>query len=206
MSCRIISGIEELLKMQSIQNNKDMVEIMEECIDRRQASLVNLKRAQFKNFADGESVVDAVKAGVKDHPGDLERGASAIGLSRRAYSFIHKMLVLQEQHIPQSHKETLRQALALVDEDKNISRARQLAGDVVDALWQKRKTPTKTKMQNKRLDQTLIHIRESCECTRDMAIPRDLTPDAAREAVATLAASTILIGQLIRRLLGEGED
>jgi hypothetical protein len=70
----------------------------------------------------------------------------------------------------------------------------------------KRRHKAQEPKRQKRLDQTLIHIRESCESTRDMEMPTRLDDAEIRKAVATLSVSIELIGQLMKRLLGEGDD
>lgn len=164
---------------------------------------------RFKNF-DNRSVVEAVRATMVTHHRKKEEGARTIGLDYRAYSFIIKLINLHDDPLQQQHKALIAEALAMIDKQKCLSGARQLTKGLEELLNRNRgrvrDVVSKTKKQNRRLDQTLIHISESCENTRDMEIPRDLSPQAAQEAIATLAASTVLIGQLMRRLLGKGEE
>lgn len=157
--------------------------------------------AYFRNFRDSSAVEAVRQALAAGHP-SLAAGAHAIGLDHAAYSFIHKLLTLRGQHIPQRHIDLIDRALAQIDRQGRISsEVRDLTRETL-GLWRHKKDDNLPRRQ-RRLDQTLINIRESCESTRDMEIPRDLSPAAVQEAIKQLAASGELICRLTRRLLGE---
>lgn len=160
--------------------------------------------ARLKNF-DDRSVIEAVKTAMKEHPKDTESAAKSIGIDVKVYRLIMKLLTLQEGHIPHHHRETIDRALKLIEQTKRAAKARALTSGLIKELWQK-KDDGKSWKREKRFSQTLISISESCETTKDMEIPRDLSPAAAREATATLAGSMELIARLMRRLLGEEID
>jgi hypothetical protein len=128
--------------------------------------------------------------------------AKLAGIGYESFVFIRKLLILKDQHIPQQVKAIIAEALDSVEKTRKIKHAEKMAGALIKKYWIRGKDGKAPKRQQ-RLDQTLITIRESCETTVDMEIPRDLSPQAARDAVVTLVASQELISRLCRRLLGD---
>lgn len=178
-------------------------------IENERLQIINaIKR---NTFSTDDSIVAKVDATMKQRPWPTLRDASkAAGIGYSSYRFINRLLTLKTKNLPDQQKEKVERALASIDKTRSTSKAQSMMNEIIKEFWPKTPTPRKQKRvdkkNNKRLDQTLIHIRESCETTRDMEIPKDLSPRAAKEAAATLAESTVLIGRLIGRLLGEGEE
>lgn len=166
---------------------------------------------RFANFKDDDrSVVEAVRVAMISHPKNREDGARDVGIGQHTYSFIVKLIEIKSDRRHERHWPKIDAALSAIDKNRNALEARLITADFSDLFKRRvgksRGEIRKTAKQNKRLDQALISIRESCETTSDMEIPRYLSQREALKAVATLAASSVLIGRFIGRLLGKGED
>jgi hypothetical protein len=160
----------------------------------------------------GKNIIDEVMRGMSAHPKQPGVAAKMIGMDRDGFAFIRKLLILRDQHITQQDKSVIEHALDKIEQERGIKSVRRMVAPVLARLWHARSIvgvidlSTKAKKHQARLDSTLLAIRESCESTRDLKLPRNLTPDDARKALTELAVSSELIAHLIRRLLGDGEE
>jgi len=151
----------------------------------------------------GKTVVAVLEEALAAH-GNRDVAAKAIGIHKDNLRFVQKMLIIKNQRIPEEARAKIDEAIASLEKHRSMTKVRDLAGPILDQYWQKVKdAPAKIKKQRRRLDATIVAIRESCDSTREMEIPRALTPQEARRAVAELAISIELIGRLMRQLLGE---
>jgi hypothetical protein len=173
---------------------------------------------KFHRYHD-KSIVDDIKEAIVKFPYNQHSGARMIGIANNDYRFIRRMILLSElDAVPVEDRQTLARAIEMLDTHKTVRFSRELADKIVEEHWSKYKRPPprtyeikqiqkrKQKDNQKRLDQTLLHIGEGCESTRDMDIPKDLTAAEIKHAAFTLASSIELMGCLMRRLLEQGED
>jgi hypothetical protein len=153
------------------------------------------------------SVIQAVKTGMEQHPNNASRAAKFIHINKSHFSIFRKLVILQDRVIPQECRDQIEDIIKYAETNKRLDKAtRKKANDLITEYFKFKDPRHIIEKRQRRLDQTLIHIRESCESSKDMEIPNDLSQDDIRKAIATLAASTVLIGKLMRRLTGEENE
>ena len=155
---------------------------------------------RFEKFPADRSVVDEVQKAMAVYPNSIQEGARAIGLDYRVFSLMNKLLVLRGQEgVPQEHRDTINAALQSIEDQRHARKAEVMTAEIIEQHWQSKGNDK----ARRRLEQTLIHIGESCESTVDMEIPKGLTQKEVREAVLTLNRSIEFVCRLTRRLMGE---
>ena len=155
---------------------------------------------RFEKFPADRSVIDEVQKAMAVYPGNIQMGAKAISLDYRVYSLMSKLFVLRDQEgVPQEHRDTINAALQSIEAQRSVHKAEAMTAEIVEQHWQSKGNDK----ARRRLEQTLIHIGESCESTVDMEIPKGLTQKEVREAVLTLNRSIEFVCRLTRRLMGE---
>ena len=177
----------------------------------------NHKNSRYRNL-EGRSVINDVM--LASTTSNIQQvAAKSIPMDVGSYSLVRQLLLLLESHISNDEKDQVRRAIADIDSSGFWTKKIWLvdcpsveAASLIVKKYVKRgrlklsKDKTGHQQIQRRLETTLIHIRESCESTADMEIPIDLSPADAKKAIATLARSTGHISRLIRRLSGENED
>lgn len=155
---------------------------------------------KLKNFVN-RSPVEAVRQCLLEES-NPSRGGRKIGMDSEVFAFISRLVTMRDESDPgSSTRDTFDLALASIDQNKNTVVAARLVPELgrtrghADRRWHQR-----------RLDQTLVHIRESCENTLYLEVPVEMTREEMLEAVAALSRSSELIARLMTKLLGRGEE
>lgn len=180
-------------------------------IDARLQKLNGKRSYSSSRFSlpENQSVMNSIKEAMEAFPNDMESAAKVLSMSRSNFSFIRKLMILQEdQWVPREAKMSIQKCLASIEKEHRIERTvTKVGGDVIKRYWVvKKDRPARIAMRLKRFDQNMVAIRESCECTLDMVIPRELNQDEIADTISSLTISVEQINKLIRRLLGGKEE
>lgn len=155
------------------------------------------------------SVIELVRKGMQQYPKQGANAARLVGLNWRVFAFVRQLLILLDRPLSMSDRDAVITALTVVEKDRQFRPARRLVIKILDREFPSRRdrreleTPHVIKKRMLRYDKTLMHIRESCESTVDMEIPRGLKPHDVKEALTSLAVSVELLGRLMHRLIGD---
>jgi hypothetical protein len=154
------------------------------------------------------SIVEAVKNAMLLHPNHIDEAAKLIGIGRDNYSFIKKLLVIdQDPTLPVKDRDELKACLDIIEIERRMVEARGIGEPLIKRHWRKRKEPSSVVNQRRRrFDQTILTIRESCATLDDISLPRDLTRENVTEAMSALTMSIERISRLMRKLVGGTEE
>jgi len=155
-----------------------------------------------------KSIVQAVRDAMQLYPNNQHEAAKKLGLGRDNYSFIRKLILIDEDPtLPIKDREELNACFDTIELERRIVEAKGIGEPLIARYWRKRKEPHKiTSQRRRRFDQTILTIRESCATLDDMALPRDLTRENVTEAVSSLTLSIERLSRLMRKLVGGAEE
>lgn len=155
-------------------------------------------------------VAEAVRKGIRAHPDNIQLGAKVAGLDKHVFATISRLIKSLDGVLAPDDRELVTRALELIELDRSLIRARKLINTLQEkGLIKPGKIGGrrfKFDSQNRRFDKTIVAILEACESSYDMPLPRNITRLEASKAIAALATSIALIGNLQKRLLGEKQE
>jgi hypothetical protein len=161
---------------------------------------------QFKTTA--PSIIVAVQEAMECSPKHQEDAAKLIDMHKESYSFIRKLIIIgQDPLLPKEDREKLDGVFTAIEKDRSLAHVRVPGRDLINRHWQKKKEPSYVvNHRRRRFDQTIVAIREGCESTSEMTLPRDLKREDISDAISSLSMSIELISKLVRRLTGGSSE
>lgn len=160
------------------------------------------------------SVIDLVRYGMSLYPSSSESAAKAVHLNRDTFSLTRKLLLLRARQIMSREEDAIAdKALAILDKDRRLGPARDIAKPILDKYWANNthhgeyrarfmpQTMARKKAQ-KVFENTVFAIREACTNNDELEIPT-MSRQEKEEAVATLSQCIGSLSVLKNRIMGD---
>jgi hypothetical protein len=153
------------------------------------------------------NIIETVEQAMATFPKRQDDAARSIHMHKDNFSFIRKLILIgRDPLLSREDREKLNECFRVLERERRIVDITEAGRDLIERRWIKRKeSPYVLSHRRKRFDQTIMAIRESCESTSDMMLPRDLERENIADAISSLATSVELISKLMRKLVGGTE-